>query len=152
LGRACFFDPEGVSDAELKTLKSYTAANGLSLLSRDEFADNIFYDIGYQLRATIIGFNLPFDISRIAIRHGSARSNEYQNMRGGFTFTISKQKIYPNCQIKHLSRNCSFIRFASPMGQRNTKTERRRGLKQPPTARPFCRCKDISQCTVCERL
>ncbi len=143
-GSGVFFDPEGVSDAELKTLKSYTAANGLSLLSRDEFADNIFYDIGYQLRATIIGFNLPFDISRIAIRHGSARSNEYQNMRGGFTFTISKQKIYPNCQIKHLSRNCSFIRFASPMGQRNTKTERRRGLNNRPRRGHFVDVKTLA--------
>lgn len=143
-GAGVFFDPEGVTDAELKTLKSYTAASGLALLTRDEFADQIFYGIGYQLRATIIGFNLPFDISRIAIRHGSARSNEYQNMRGGFTFTISKQKIYPNCQIKHLSRNCSFIRFASPMGQRNSKTERGRGQNNRPRRGHFVDVKTLS--------
>jgi hypothetical protein len=143
-GAGVFFDPEGVTDAELLTLKNYAAANGLSLLTRDDFADQIFYGIGYQLRAAIIGFNLPFDISRIAIRHGSARSNKYQDMRGGFTFKISKQKIYPNCQIKHLSRNCSFIRFASPMGQRDARGERGRGQYNRPRRGHFVDIKTLA--------
>ncbi|MEP7348344.1 MAG: hypothetical protein ABI668_00145 [Sphingorhabdus sp.] len=143
-GAGVFFDPEGVTDAELQTLKSYTDARGLSLLTRDEFADQIFYDMAYQLRANIIGFNLPFDISRIAIRHGSARSNKYQDMRGGFTFKISKQKIYPNCQVKHLSRNCSFIRFASPMGQRDARGERGRGLYNRPRRGHFVDVKTLA--------
>lgn len=143
-GAGAFFDPEGVTDTELLTLKNYTAANGLSLLTRDDFADQIFYGIGYQLRATIIGFNLPFDISRIAIRHGSARSNKYQDMRGGFTFKISKQKIYPNCQVKHLSRNCSFMRFASPMGQRDARSERGRGQYNRPRRGHFVDVKTLA--------
>ncbi len=143
-GAGVFFDPEGVTDAELLTLKNYTAANGLSLLTRDEFADQIFYGIGYQLRANIIGFNLPFDISRIAIHYGSARSNKYQDMRGGFTFKISKQKIYPNCQIKHLSRNCSFIRFASPMGQRDARGERGRRQYNRPRRGHFVDVKTLA--------
>ena len=143
-GASVFFDPEGVTDTELLTLKNYTAANGLSLLTRDDFADQIFYGIGYQLRATIIGFNLPFDISRIAIRHGSARSNKYQDMRGGFTFKISKQKIYPNCQVKHLSRNCSFMRFASPMGQRDARSERGRGQYNRPRRGHFVDVKTLA--------
>lgn len=143
-GAGAFFDPEGLTDTELLTLKRYTDVHGLVLLTRDEFADRIFYGIGYHLRATIIGFNLPFDISRIAIRHGSARSNKYQNMRGGFTFTISKQKIYPNCQVKHLSRNCAFIRFASPMGQRNARSERGRGQDNRPRRGHFVDVKTLA--------
>jgi hypothetical protein len=143
-GAGVFFDPEGVTDAELLTLKDYTAANGLSLLTRDEFADQIFYGIGYQLRATIIGFNLPFDISRIAIHHGFARSSKYQDMRGGFTFKISKQKIYPFCQVKHLSRNCSFIRFASPMGQRDARSERGRRQYNRPRRGHFVDVKTLA--------
>ena len=147
-GCGVFFDPEGVTDAELLTLKSYTDANGLSLLTRNEFADNIFYGIGYQLRANIIGFNLPFDISRIAIRYASARSSNYQDMRGGFTFTISsdlvKKRFKPNCQIKHLSRNCSFIRFASPMGQRDARSERKRGSYNSPRPGHFVDVKTLA--------
>ena len=127
-----FFDPDGVTDAELRNLQKYCEANGLSLLTRDEFADEIFYKIGWQLRATIIGFNLPFDISRIAISHGTARCNEYQDMRGGFTFKISNQKIFPNLRVKHISRAYAFIRFAAAMGQRNTRGERKRGIYDGP--------------------
>lgn len=143
-GAGVFFDPEGVTDAELLTLQRYCDANGLSLLTRDEFADQIFYGIGYQLRANIIGFNLPFDISRIAIHYGSARSSKYQDMRGGFTFKISKQKFYPFCQIKHLSRNCSFIRFASPKGQRDARSERGRRQYNRPRRGHFVDVKTLA--------
>ena len=143
-GAGLFFDPEGVTDAELQALKSYADANGLSLLTRDEFVDQIFYGIGYQLRATIIGFNLPFDLSRIAIRHGPARSSRYHDMSGGFTFTLSKQKFYPNCQVKHLSRTCAFIRFTSPMGQRMGRGERKRGDFQRPRPGHFVDVKTLA--------
>jgi hypothetical protein len=83
-----FFDPEGVTAEELATLRVYAGEHGLELLSRDQFADQIFYRIGYLFRAAIIGFNLPFDISRIAIHHNSARTE----MRGGFTFKISGKR------------------------------------------------------------
>jgi hypothetical protein len=127
-----FFDPDGVTDAELCNLQRYCEAHGLSLLTHDEFADDIFYKIGWQHRATIIGFNLPFDISRIAISHDTARSSEYQDMRGGFTFKISRQKIYPNLRVKHISRAYAFIRFAAARGQRNTRGERKRGNYNGP--------------------
>ena len=44
----------------------------------------------YDLRASIVGFNLPFDISRLAIKHGSARGKA---MRGGFTFKLSRYLV-----------------------------------------------------------
>ena len=80
-GSGIFYDPEGVTADELATLRGYTAANGLGLLTCEEFADNIFFGIGYQFRATIIGFNLPFDLSRIAISHGSARTSGTRRRR-----------------------------------------------------------------------
>lgn len=51
-----------------------------------EFIDDVLFARAYDLRASIVGFNLPFDISRLAIRHGSARGKA---MRGGFTFKLS---------------------------------------------------------------
>ena len=39
----------------------------MELLTRAQFAEEIFYRYGYDLRGTIVGFNLPFDLSRIAI-------------------------------------------------------------------------------------
>lgn len=135
-----FYDPDGVSAAELETLREYAAVNKLNLLTRDEFADRIFFGIGWQLRATIIGFNLPFDISRIAIRHGSARTE----MRGGFSFTLSEQKIYPHVQVKHLSQRMAFIRFAATMRQPDSRSARKRGQKSAHRAGHFVDVKTLA--------
>src|SRR5260221_9520751 len=68
------YDPDGVTADELSAVRSYASEHGLELLTRDQFADQVFYRIGYLFRASIVGFNLPFDISRIAIAHNSART------------------------------------------------------------------------------
>jgi hypothetical protein len=120
-----FYAPDGVTPAELDAIRRHADANGLRLLTRDEFADQIFFAIGWQFRATFIGFNLPFDISRIAIRHSPARTG----MRGGFSFTLSNQKIYPHIQVKHLSQRMAFIRCAATMRQPDARSARKRGQR-----------------------
>ena len=124
-----FFDPEGVTNAELEALREYANNHELQLLSRDQFADDVFYRIGYFFRGTIIGFNLPFDISRIAIAHNSARGE----MRGGFTFRISRRKSYPHLRVKHVSARSAFMRFARPMRQTNPRGARKRGITKGST-------------------
>ena len=48
-------------------LASYAEQHGLPLRSRREFVDDILWPVGYVARAWIVGFNLPFDLSRLAI-------------------------------------------------------------------------------------
>jgi len=122
-----YFDPDGVSASERATLCAYADRHGLTLRTRDEFVDEVFFGRAYQLRARIIGFNLPFDISRLAIRHGPARGG----MFGGFTFTLSRQKFWPNVRVKHLSRRCALISFAAPFRQRDGRGHRSRELRRP---------------------
>ncbi len=122
-----FYDPDGVSTSEQVTLEAYADRHGLELRARDEFVDDVLFQRAYQLRARIIGFNLPFDISRLAIAHGPARRGMY----GGFTFTLSHQKIWPHIRVKHLSRRCSLIDFAAPFRQRNSRGERNRRMQTP---------------------
>ena len=55
-------DEEATSDGERVCLRT-----------RAEFVDEIFYRSAYAVGAQIVGFNLPFDLSRLAIRHASAR-------------------------------------------------------------------------------
>lgn len=129
-----FYDPEGVSEDELILLRDVAERDGLALRTRQEFVDEIFFARAWRFRATIIGFNLPFDISRLAVRHGSARvskDDETAAMRGGFTFTLSEQKIYPNIRIKHMSSRVALISFAAPMEQRDSRGQRNRGSKTP---------------------
>lgn len=129
-----FYDPDGVTPDELATIEHYAAAHGLTLRTRALFVDEVFYARAFELRATIVGFNLPFDISRLAIAHGAARTrrdNETGGMRGGFTFTLSAQKIYPHIQVRHLSRRAAIIRFAAQMKQPDGRGHRNRGLPTP---------------------
>lgn len=122
-----FFDPDGISDGELATLSAFAKRECLVLRTRDEFVDEVFFGRAYQLRSRIVGFNLPFDISRIAINHGPARGAMY----GGFTFTLSHQKIWPHLRVKHLSRRCALMSFAAPFRQRDSRGQRNRGARTP---------------------
>lgn len=135
-----FFDPEGVTPDELAMLRTYAREHGLELLTRDQFADQVFYRVGYRFRGRIIGFNLPFDISRVAIAHNSARTE----MRGGFTFKLSRQKIFPHVQVKHLSSRSAFIRFAAAMRQPDDRSARKRGGKSPHRAGHFIDLKTLA--------
>lgn len=129
-----FYDPDGVTPAELQHLTTYADEHRLQMRTRANFVDEIFFARAYQLRASIVGFNLPFDISRLAISHGTARTpmaDETGTMRGGFTFKLSEQKIYPNIRIKHMSRRAALISFAATMAQRNSRGQRNRGMKTP---------------------
>lgn len=122
-----FHEPGALAEDEVAVLADCANTHRLVLRTRESFVDEIFYKIGYELRATIVGLNLPFDLSRIAIRHGSAR----RDMRGGFTFTLSRDKRWPAVQIKHLSQRISLLRFAAPFRQRSSRSERKRGHRRP---------------------
>lgn len=129
-----FYDPEGVTPDELATLCAYAERERLYLRTRDAFVDEVFYKRAYQLRAAIVGFNLSFDISRIAINHGPARTPtdaDSGGMRDGFTFRLSHQKFCPNVRVKHMSARAALISFAAPMMQRDGRGQRRRGQKTP---------------------
>jgi hypothetical protein len=86
------------------------------LLTRDQFVDQVLYGSGRDVGAQIVGFNLPFDISRLAIDHDSAR----RSMRGGFTFKLSEKEGRANAAVKHLSQKAALIRFT---GEKPEKVE-----------------------------
>lgn len=135
-----FFDPAGVTTTELECLKQYAARREMRLISVQEFNDEIIFRIGWELRARIVGFNLPFDISRIAIKHSSARTS----MRGGFSFTLSTHKIYPHIQVRHLSQRMAFIRFAGTKRQKDSRGMRNRGQEIPQREGHFVDVKTLA--------
>jgi hypothetical protein len=61
----------------------------------DEFIEKVFILAAYQNGATIGGFNLPFDLPRIAMDYQRARAVVRRNGRvdrtmvGGFSFKLS---------------------------------------------------------------
>lgn len=142
-----FYDPDGVTADELDVLRKHAALNGLVLRTRQSFVDDVFFARAYQLRATIVGFNLPFDISRLALCHATARTpvdGTANAMHGGFTFKLSEQKIYPNVRVKHLSQRAAIIHFAATMRQTDSRGQRRRGLKTPTRRGHFIDLKTLA--------
>ena len=120
-----FFDPDALSDAEQRTLEAFAAAQGLKCMTHTAFVEDVFFRRGYELRATIVGFNLPFDISRLALGCVPARGK----MRGGFSFKMSEKWWRPRVQIKHLSGRAAFIQFTSPTKRNDNPRDRREGRK-----------------------
>ena len=142
-----FYAPDGVTPDELETLRNHATVNGLELRTRESFADDVFFARAYQLRATIVGINLPFDISRLAISHATARTpvdSMASAMHGGFTFKLSAQKIYPNVRVKHLSQRTALISFAATMQQLDARGQRKRELLTPTRRGHFIDVKTLA--------
>lgn len=49
-----------------------TRREPLRLISRREFLTEVFWPVAYKQRGLVVGFNLPFDLSRIAVGSGTA--------------------------------------------------------------------------------
>lgn len=82
------FYADDLPSKDRKTLEQYVAAhkkqgNRLLLVSRREFLKR-FYKAVYKGRALLVGFNLPFDMSRIAFTSRSARGR----FAGGFSIAL----------------------------------------------------------------
>ncbi|WP_421935593.1 hypothetical protein [Phenylobacterium sp.] len=116
LERGLFYADDAPA-ADVAALRAYfremgatEAGERLRLLSRAEFVEEVIFKWGYEDRGLIVGFNLPFDISRIATGHTYAKGS----MQGGFSFELAPRR--PNIRVKHLSRRAAFIDFAGKDG------------------------------------
>jgi len=136
-----FYDPDTLSASEQSLLQAYAAKHGFKLRTKAEFVDEIFYGTAYDLRATIVGFNLPFDLARCAVRHGPARG---KTMRGGFTLQLSEDGYKPRVQLKHISARNALIQFTKPRRRLDTRRMRKQGMDIPPRRGAFIDVKTIA--------
>ncbi len=107
----------------------------LRLLSKREFLEQVFWPAAYRARCLVVGFNLPFDLSRLAFGCGEARGK----YRGGFSLKLfdyldektGKYRDNPNrprIRIKHINSKLAFIGF----GQRRKADPGDRAEDEPP--------------------
>jgi hypothetical protein len=120
-----FYDPATASPAELNLLQRLCGESAYKLRTVTEFVDEALFARAYDLRASIVGFNLPFDLSRLAIKHGSARGTI---MRGGFTFKLSRLWWRPAVQVHHLNARASLIQFTHPPKRRDPRGQSKRKI------------------------
>ncbi|WP_340818282.1 hypothetical protein [Methanolobus sp. WCC4] len=99
-----FYDPSMLNDREVKILKDYSEKHCIELYRHEEFVDGVFYPEVFGLKSLCVGFNLAFDISRLAMFGNPSKGKN----RGGFTFTLSKKKHNPPVVIRKLGAANSF--------------------------------------------
>jgi len=98
---------------ENQILREYCKENNISLYSREEFIKKIFYNELYELESLCVGFNLPFDISRLAIRFAEGRGHS----KGTFSIVLNESRYLPRIRIKHNESARYFISFAGTMNK-----------------------------------
>ena len=108
---------------EMAILRQYVAEHDsgtgghLRLHSRRSFLRQVFWPIAYKARARVVGFNLPFDLSRLAYDWRRARN-------GGFTLGVFESvdaggRVWPDLyrpaiRIKALDSKRNFHAFTAP--------------------------------------
>lgn len=142
-----FVDSTIITTAEQALLRRYTKTHNLELITAAQFRTAIFLKYGYVRQATIVGFNLPFDISRIAVAHGSAR----REMRGGFSFDLTGNAADPRVRVKHLSPRAALIDFGIPGGQETPRAWRKRGKRVPAYRGHFVDIKTLASALISRR-
>ncbi len=95
--------PVGKAGARLRSSET------LTLLSRHDWVEQILWQ-AFQLGAVVVGFNLPFDLSRVAVDVGPAQGDDY----GSFSLKLWDVEGYrPRIIIRHLDSRKSLISTGS---------------------------------------
>jgi len=119
------FYADDLPPKDRKTLERYVAAhnrqgNRLLLLTRREFLKK-FYKAVYKGRALLVGFNLPFDLSRIAFTSRPARGR----IAGGFSLAlwcyvkmgVERPSTHrPSVGVKHIDSKRALKGFTARFG------------------------------------
>ncbi len=98
-----------LSEEDARLVQAYAHARGLRVYTRHAFVRDVFLPEVYVLGTLCLGFNLPFDLSRLAVRAVPGRGR----WRGGFTFYLMPSKWDPPIRIKALDSKRAFIEFGS---------------------------------------
>jgi hypothetical protein len=124
------FYAEDVSAQERSTLdayvRTYVAATQdhrtkrLRLLSWQQFLERVFWPVAYRGRGLVVGFKLPFDLTRIAASWSIARNTLYA---GGFSLTMweferdgerLENRYRPRVTLKSIDSKRTLIGFTRP--------------------------------------
>jgi len=102
-----FYDRVILKENEISVLQIVAKESNITLYTADEFR-KIFCHEAYDLQTLCVGFNLPFDLTRIAISAPTARG------KNGFSLKLSNNLDYPRLHIVHHSSTLSFVNWANP--------------------------------------
>jgi hypothetical protein len=105
-----------LKEEKINLIKQYGSEHNITVMPVREFVDKIFFPYSYQMRCEVIGFNLPFDLSRLAIDFGTARKS-----KDAFSLKLSEDKRNPRIRIQSIDQKRSFISFTKPLKKKRDK-------------------------------
>lgn len=114
-----FYNDCLLNESEISILKAYAEDHNHQLMTRGEFVEKVFFPYVYNSGAVCIGFNLPFDLSRLAINY--TYSKIYDN---GFSLKLTSKPWHPGIVIKHIDSKRSFIELTTPLRKKSEKKHR----------------------------
>jgi len=106
LGREWLIATDDLPADDLAVLGRYVGdhadsrGRSIRLITRAEFAEHVLWKIGFEARALIVGFNLGFDLARLAVGWQSARGFA----AGGFSLQMHAWTDAEGATRKHLWR------------------------------------------------
>jgi len=126
-----FYEPDSVTDEERDILKQEAGEQGLELHEVTDWIESVFFQLAVDLSAVVVGHNLFFDLTRIAIGHDTTRSRD-PKMRGGFSLKLCENPTRPRVLVKKASASATFIQFTVPDGRSPEQRQQERDIDVLP--------------------
>jgi len=105
-----------ITNDKRKIIEDYGKDYNIIVMPVREFVNKVFFPYSYRMRCEVVGFNLPFDLSRLAIDYGIARNTE-----DAFSLKLSEDKRNPRIRIQSIDQKRSFISFLNPLRKKRDK-------------------------------
>lgn len=141
--REALFHARDLSKSELATLRKYAGSRSasvtqsgvpnLDLLTLDEFLNDL-YRAAHDAQCLVVGFNLPFDLSRIGFDVAPARGK----FSGGFSIGLwsyvdkagrrKRNAFRPRVGIRHITGKQALIGFTSSKNPDRLDLDKERGI------------------------
>ena len=124
LYRICLFYDDTLDERKIKSVKEFGEKLQkqkencvVTVLPKIEFVTRMFYPYVYEARARLVGFDLPYQISRLATSWSRARK-----MQDAFSMKLVKDNPrLPAIRVKNVDSNSVMIQFVTPLRKKSEK-------------------------------
>ena len=124
LYRICLFYDETLDERKIQLVKEFGEKLQqqkenciVTVLPKTEFVTRVFYPYVYEARAKLVGFDLSYQISRLATSWGIARK-----VQDAFSMKLVEDNPrLPAVRIKSIDSNSAMIQFVTPLRKKSEK-------------------------------
>ena len=124
LYRICLFYDETLDERKIRLVKEFGEKLQqqqenciVTVLPKSEFVTRMFYPYVYEARAKLVGFDLPYQISRLATSWSRARK-----VQDAFSMKPAEDNPrLPAIRVKSIDSNSAMIQFVTPLRKKSEK-------------------------------